>query len=137
MMRDQMASLDAEGFATQTRASLSGLMVSPDDVSWVAETATRSDPPTVGKAMYEMLVRDIRDDVAAIESPVLLFGPGVGTPQQRAQVEEIYRGQLAPIPDHEVVFAEGARHFVMLDAREQFAVRLDAFLAAHPPGGHA
>ena len=95
------------------------------------------DPPTVGKAMYEMLVRDIRNDVAAIESPVLLFGPGVGTPQQRARVEEIYLGQVATIPDHEVVFAEGARHFVMLDARDLFARHLDAFLAAHRPGGDA
>ncbi|MEM7151184.1 MAG: alpha/beta hydrolase [Myxococcota bacterium] len=129
-MRDQMASLDADAFAAQTRASLTGLMVSPDDVATVAQTAVRSDPPTVGKAMYEMLTRDLRQDVAAIESDVLLFGPGVGTPEQRTMVESVYREQMAAVPTHEVVFAEGSRHFVMLDARAFFAETLDAFLDA-------
>jgi len=132
-MRDQMASLDAEAFAAQTERSLAGLIVSSEDVARVAETATLSDPASVGRAMYELLVRDLRDRVAAIQSPVLLFGPGVGAPEFRAYTERVYRAQVASIPDHELVFAEGSRHFVMLDARPLFAARLDAFLATHLP----
>ncbi len=130
-MRAQMASLSPTDFAAGTEQSLSAQIRDPEDVAWVAEVSGRSSPAAVGLAMEEMLVRDIRPMMEDVRSPVLLLGPGVGSDEHKARTQAIYREQVAPVPEHRVVFLDGARHFVMLDAPEAFARELDSFLDEH------
>jgi N-formylmaleamate deformylase len=126
-----MASLTPEQFAMQTRMSLTTMVTAPEDLERLALQGGESDPATVAQAMFELMTTDLRDDVASIESPVLLMAAGATapTPEGRARLLRSYEAQVAPIPNHRVVIADHARHFIMLDAPDFFQVTLTGFLA--------
>lgn len=130
-MRASVESQNAQAFADQIERNLRMQITDPEDVARVAQFSGRSDPGSVGRAMEEMLVRDIRPLMSNIEVPVLLMGPGVGPEAFRANTEAVYREQVEAIPHHQVVFLEGARHFVMLDAEQVYLNELEAFLLEH------
>lgn len=126
-----MASLTPEQFAMQTRMSLATMVTAPEDLERLARQGGESDPTTVAQAMFELMTTDLRDDVANIESPVLLIAAGAAapTPEGRARLLRSYEAQVASIPDHRVVLADHARHFIMLDAPDFFRATLTDFLA--------
>ena len=130
-MRGSVESQGPEAFAEQIERNLRMQITNPEDVARVARISGRSDPASVGRAMEELLVRDLRPLMSDIEVPVLLMGPGVGPDALRARTEAVYREQVQDIDRHEVVFLDGARHFVMLDAEPSYLKKLDAFLREH------
>lgn len=134
-----MASLTQEQFAMQTRMSITAMVTAPDDVEWLTTQGASSDPPTVGQAMFELMTTDLRGDVGRIESPVLLMAAGsaAATPDARARLQANYEAQIAAIPDHRVVVAGEARHFIMLDDPDFFQTTLTGFLADVTDGGRA
>lgn len=133
--RAQMSALSPEDFAAGTAQALAAQIVDPEDVAWVAPVSGRSDPAAVGQAMEELLLRDLRPQMADVRSPVLLLANGAGDETQRQRTEALYRDQVRDIADHQVVQVRGARHFVMLDKPTIFFAAVEEFLAAHPPGG--
>jgi len=126
-----MASLTPEQFAMQTRMSLATMVTASEDLERLARQGGASDPTTVAQAMFELMTTDLRDDVASIESPVLLIAAGATaqTPEARARLRRSYEAQVAPIQDHRVVLADHARHFIMLDDPDYFQATLTGFLA--------
>jgi pimeloyl-ACP methyl ester carboxylesterase len=50
--------------------------------------------------------------------------------ETRARLHAAYEQQVAAVPNHRVVLAEDARHFVMWDAPDFLWRTMDAFLAA-------
>ena len=125
-----MASLTAEQFALQTRMSIAALVTGQADAEWLVRQGAMSDPLTVGQAMFEVMTTDLRDDVAKIESAVLLLAAGgdAATPEASARLLRSYEAQVAAISDHRVVVADGARHFIMLDVPDFFHETLTGFL---------
>ena len=125
-----MASLTPEQFAMQTRMSLTTMVTAPEDLERLARQGGESDPATVAQAIFELMTTDLRDDVTSIESPVLLIAAGATapTPEGRARLQRSYEAQVAPIPNHRVVIADHARHFIMLDAPDFFHATLTGFL---------
>ena len=107
------------------------MIIDPRRVDEVAESAGRSDPAAVGEAVYELMVTDIRPTLAAIRTPVLMIAAAEYAKDEatRAQVRERYERQIEAVPDHRVVLATAARHFVMLDDPEFLFAQLDRFLA--------
>ena len=85
------------------------------------------------------MTTDLRDDVGRITSPVLLLAAGAAaaTPDARARLQQSYETQVASIPDHRVVVADEARHFIMLDSPDFFHTTLTGFLAAAAGDGSA
>jgi len=81
--------------------------------------------------MYELMTTDLRDDVARIKAPVLLIGNGAfaTSPEMKTNVQASYEAQVAKVPDHKVLIAEKARHFIMLDDPAFLFSSLDDFLA--------
>ena len=129
-LRSMMASLTPEQFATQNRIMLLTRISATEDVSRVAEASAKSDPGAVAQATYELMTTDLRDDVARIESPVLLIGAfgAMSSPEMRAVMEQSYQLQVSEIPDRQFVAAENARHFVMLDDPEFLWRTIEPFL---------
>ena len=123
-VRAFLAGLDRPGFARQTTTALLGMITRPDDAARVAEDADRSDPRTVGQAIYELMTTDLRPLLGAIASPVWLIQAG-DAPGMRAA----YEAQVAGAPAHRVVRAAGAKHFVMLDDPGLVDATLDELLA--------
>lgn len=130
------ASLTREQFLTQNEIALTSMISDPDDRERARRWASQSDPAAVGVAVAEMLTTDLRERVGAIKAPVLLVGALGAMPEgMRPAAQAAYRAQVARAPDASVIFAERARHFIMLDDPEFFATTLDAFLVRTAAAG--
>ena len=123
----------------QNRTYLTSRITAREDLQTVAAMSDRSDPRTVGQAMYEMLTTDVRDELVRIRVPVLLIGTNgsSSTDDERRTKETRYRQQVASIPDHTVVFHTQSRHFIQYDAPEFLWQQLNAFLSKHESAGAA
>ena len=130
------ASLTREQFLTQNEIALATMISGAEDRERAGRWAAQADPRAVGVAVAEMLTTDLRPRIAAIRAPVLLVAALGAMPEaMRASAQAAYRAQVARAPDASVVFAERAKHFVMLDDPDFFHTTLDAFLARTVPAG--
>jgi pimeloyl-ACP methyl ester carboxylesterase len=129
-MRKLYATFTREQLAAQSRLSLAGMIKDPRQVETAAGWSAESDPATAGQAMFEMMTTDLREAVAAIRTPVLLVGAADFAPDDatRRQVLSAYEAQVAKVPSHEVVLAERARHFIMLDDPAFLGSTMERFL---------
>lgn len=126
----------SEQFAAQTRMALRGMITDKDALDRVSAAAVKSDPQTVALAMKELMATDLRPHLKDIRTRVLLIAAAGGMPEEYAKgVRERYEAQVASVPEHEVLVATKARHFVMLDDRELFQDAVDSFLAGRKSGG--
>ena len=121
-MRTMYASFSKEQLAGQSRMAFAQMITDPKEVEEATAWSASSDPATAGQAVYEMMTTDLRDAVASIRTPVLLVG-AAGSPSA------LYEAQVAKIPDHRVVMAEHAKHFVMLDEPGFLFSTMDKFLS--------
>ena len=129
--RSSLSAQTADQFAESNRKSLVTMITDPKDVDAVNATGKKSDPKAVGEAFYELMTTDLRPQVKAIRTPVLLIGATASTPDdQRTMIETIYRQQVSTIPNHKVVFAPKARHFIQLDEPQFFYAQVESFLKA-------
>ena len=123
------ATMSREQFAVQTRMALAGMITSPADVERAVAWTAATDPAAAGIAVAEMMTTDLRDEVRRITVPVRLIGALGAVPETiRPTVRQAYRAQLDGVPDASVVFADRARHFVMLDDPASFFAALDGIL---------
>ena len=70
------------------------------------------------------MTTDLRDKVAEIAAPVLVVLADGG-------LQDRIKGQVAPIPHHEIVVLKNTHHFLMYDDPEGFYRAVDKFLAKH------
>ncbi len=128
------ATLTSEQLGIQSRLMLEGMITDPANVERAMTWAGLSTPQAVGIAIAEILTTDLRNQVSAIEGPALLIGALGAIPDGRRPVfRAAYEAQLAALPHATVVFAERARHFVMLDDPSFLYETLDRFLTSPPP----
>jgi len=128
----RMAEAKKEDYIRQQEATLA---------LWIDDKAKRdlalkwgadSNQATVGKAMAEMMSRDLRDDVAKIKAPVLLVAApvafGVVT---KEEARKRYLAQVEKISDKKVAVAAKSKHFVMIDEPEWLWQQVEEFAAAN------
>jgi N-formylmaleamate deformylase len=128
-LRAGFRGLSHEQFLAGVKAGVGRQATGPEHQAQVVAWCAPSDPGAVGNAMAELLTMDLRAEGKAIRSPVLLMAAVGGVPQEmQAAVRAEYEAQVASIPEHQVVFLEHARHFVMLDDPQAFFAALDDFL---------
>jgi pimeloyl-ACP methyl ester carboxylesterase len=133
-MRELLAGQTPEQFASGNKMFLATMITDPKNLELIAPTCAKSDPKAVGLAMYELMTTDLRGEVARIKAPVLLIGSGafIAAPDLKKTVEARYEAQVARIPNHKVLLAEKAKHFIMLDDPKFLFSAIDDFLAASP-----
>ncbi|MEN3941254.1 alpha/beta hydrolase [Prosthecobacter sp. SYSU 5D2] len=131
-MRSMRKSQTPAQAAFGLRLFLRPMVTDEKDFEEIAESSVKSDPKAVGQALYELMTTDLRPLVGKIRSRVLLLGATAmaTTPEQRKQMEEHYRVQVASIPEHEVTFASKARHFIQMDEPEFLFAEMERFLVA-------
>lgn len=124
----------------ETGAATRFMVTSEADHETVKGWSMTSDANTVGNAMADLYVTDLRSAIASIRTPVLVLGTWAGLSDQgksfgasisRAAVVDQFEQQFANLPQLHFALAEHARHFVMFDDPMWFFAQLDAFLA-HP-----
>jgi pimeloyl-ACP methyl ester carboxylesterase len=119
-----------EQYLAQSGLALSSMITAPADQERARAWAASADPAAAGIAVAEMMTTDLREAAARITAPVLLIGAlGAAPEPMRDTFRAAYRSQVAAVPRASVVFAERARHFIMLDDPAFFFSTLESFLA--------
>lgn len=134
-IRKLYGSFTREQLAAQARRAFASMIKDPGQVETATGWSATSDPATVGTAVYEVMTTDLRQQIAAIKSPVLLLAAADFAPDaaSRKQLASSYEAQVAKVPQARVVLAERARHFIMLDDPAFLLSTLDAFLKQARP----
>jgi pimeloyl-ACP methyl ester carboxylesterase len=91
-----------------------------------------SDRSAVADAMAELFVADLRDDLANIKVPTLVFGSWIAYNQftDHARTEANLRSQYAKLAGVEIQVTDTAHHFIMYDDPNWMFGHLDGFLNA-------
>ncbi len=130
-IRTMYAALSPAQLGVQARTSLPTLMRDTTHVARGVRWAEGSDPATVGQAMTEMMTTDLRGRLGAVRIPVvqMMAAGAFPTPEFRTTMQQRYAAQLVTVPQAELVVAERAYHFIMLDDPAFFHATLERFLA--------
>lgn len=134
MMRKQLKSLAPMQFQFQNAMTLTRMVTKPDDLERIRKWMGASDQNTIADVMYEAFTTDLREPVAKIKTPVLLIAAGADdtTPEARKKLEESYRQQISRIAGAQVVVAEKAKHFIMIDDPSFLFTQMETFLRQAP-----
>lgn len=128
-MRAMAATLTSDQLAMQTAMALRRQSRDSANAHLGERWGRASDPATMGRAVAEIMTTDLRRQVAAIRTPVLLIASGFGmTDSQREMTLASYSAQVSRVPNHRVMMAMNARHFVMLDDPAFLFAAIDEFL---------
>lgn len=131
-MRNMMSKTQTED---QTEASqkmiLSSMMNSPERINQVSAIGKKSDNKTQAEVMYEMFTTDLRQDIAAIDCPVLLLGAWIAYKDYgvtRESITAAYTAQVANVKNAKVEITDTAKHFIFYDDPAWFYEKVDAFI---------
>jgi len=139
--RAQLAGLTPAQFAEYQRNYMKMASLDEAVASSIAERSSLSDAGAAAEFAAQLLLLDLRPQLPAIKVPVVEVSPFYAPDLAPMNVDEAgktgyYRALLAGITQLDVVSISPARHFVMLDQPEKFAVALDraleSMVESHP-----
>jgi pimeloyl-ACP methyl ester carboxylesterase len=91
-----------------------------------ARASTRS---TVANAFHELIVTDLRPELANIRAPLtVLYVIPPNAPVPPEQYDQFMRASYASVPSARLVKIENSYHFIMVDAFEPFMMEVERFL---------
>jgi len=128
MMRDQISALDDASFAAQQAGGVGRLVKTEARRAEVAAWSQASDRATFAQAMYEVMITDLRPELAQVRTPLTVlyaYDPAMGP---EAMIDGLYRGSYASAPSVNFVRVDGAYHFVMFDQPDAFQAAVADFL---------
>jgi N-formylmaleamate deformylase len=126
---EALAHAPIEAYRASSRAAAVSMVSAVADVERVVRWGSASDRAAVVGAIAELMTTDLRAQEDRISAPVLLVAAGKGILATKEELATAYEAQVAKVPDHRVVVAERARHFVMLDDAAFLYRAFDAFMA--------
>jgi pimeloyl-ACP methyl ester carboxylesterase len=130
MFRDRMAGLHGKPVPD---ALLQGIAATnalkPESQARVIGWTRSADMRVAGQAMYEAMTTDLRGDMSAIATPIMVVYPWSEARMPKARADVFYRAQYARAPHVTYTAVDDSGHFVMLDQPGPFAAALNAFLA--------
>lgn len=132
MMKSQVQNSNPEAARAQQEMMIATMIGDPEKRAEVMEMGMRSNPAVIARAMGEMYTTDIRNQVKAIDSPVLVLGSWYGYRQWGTTLESArngFKAQFDPIASSRVEMAATALHFIFYDDPQWFFEVVDGFLS--------
>jgi len=129
VMRDMAMTSTPEQWAAGQARTMTRLVKSPTALKAATEASIASDPSVTGRALYDDLTTDLREEIAAIRTPTVMLYPwdeATGAPQ--SAYDALYTGAYAPMTSATVKRIDGSLHFIMLDQPAAFAAEVETFL---------
>jgi N-formylmaleamate deformylase len=127
-MRRMTVTSTPEAFARQNRDALAAMVTAPADLELLARIGARSDPATVGQAMYELLTTDLRLSLGRVKAPVTVLAAGV--PDGAEATRKIFASSYAGLKGVKLVVVDRARHFIQMDAPAAFRAELERMIGS-------
>jgi pimeloyl-ACP methyl ester carboxylesterase len=135
-MRAQITGGPPEQFGAGVRAFMGSMITDQSKHEPLIAAMTKSDPKTTGDAMYFLFQTDLRKDVGKITVPLVAIVADGNGQSKREELEATWHAQIDPVPHHDLVVIEHAKHFVMLDQPDAFYAALDRYLAGLEKPSH-
>jgi len=110
--------------------TIAGMIATEAERPAAVNDSVTSDPKTVANAFHELVVTDLRPELAKIKGPLtVLYVQPTGAPLTEAQIDAYYRMSYATAPGAVVKRIPNARHFIMFDQKAAFENEVRAFMA--------
>lgn len=128
-MRNNLISMDDSSFRAQQEQGVARLVRTEAARPEVIEWTLASDRSVFARAMYEVMITDMRERIGAIGAPLMVlyaYDPAMGSQQM---IDGVYARSYAQAPDATLGRVDGSFHFIMLDQPDVLHAALAAFLA--------
>lgn len=128
-MRDWLLGQSPEQIIEFQKASINRLAKTKAVKPALVTAGINSDRKTVADAVYELMITDLRPELARIKAPIEIvyaYDALFGIPA--ASVDAMYRQAYASAPDIHFTRIDDSFHFVMLDQPERFSTAVELFL---------
>ncbi len=128
-MRRGMSAGTGEARRQQIERTIAGMVRTESLRAGVVEQSLASDPAVSAQGFYDLIVTDLRPDLARINVPLtVLWVHPPGAPISEAQMAQYYQASYAGVPGAVVRRIPDSYHFIMFDQPEAFARELREFL---------
>ncbi|HMC92784.1 MAG TPA: alpha/beta hydrolase [Allosphingosinicella sp.] len=130
-VRKGISASTGEARRKQTEQTIAGMVRTESLRPLAVQHSLASDTTVSGQAMSELIVADLRPDLARIKVPmVVLWALPPASPFTEAQLATFYKASYANVPQAVLTHVPDSAHFIMWDNPAFFRAELKAFLAA-------
>ena len=130
-IRDGIAKATGDARKAQTEQTIAGMIRTESMRPSAVAQGLASDPVVSGQGMYDLIMTDLRPDLAKVKVPLtVLWVVPNGAPLTEDQLATYYRMSYANAPQAVLTHIPDSYHFIMYDQPERFRSELRAFLTA-------
>jgi pimeloyl-ACP methyl ester carboxylesterase len=129
-IRTSMRAAPQGQVSQQTLATINTMVRTESARAEIIEHARVSDVGVTANAFHELIVTDLRPELARITAPVtVLYVIPPQMPLTAEQYEGYMRASYANLPQARLIKISDSYHFIMIDQFERFMSEVNAFLA--------
>ncbi len=129
-IRAGMAAATAEARRAQIEQTIATMVRTESLRPGAVAQSLASDPAVSGQGFYDVIVTDVRPDLANIRVPLtVLWVVPPNAPVTEAQMTQYYAASYASVPGAVIRRVPDSYHFIMYDQPEVFQRELREFLA--------
>ena len=129
MIHQGMANSPRDQYQAQADAQIVGMINTESLRAGPLEDSRNSDQKVSAAAFRELIVTDLRPELARITAPTTVLYVKFNDPRMTEEmVDGIYRGSFATLPGATLKRIDDSAHFIMLDQPAIFAAEVNAFL---------
>lgn len=124
-----MISAPEDQYQQQAAASVVGMINTESLRARPLQDTARSDRAVSSAAFRELVVTDLRPELAAITAPTTVLYVKFNDPRMTPEITDgVYRASFANLPGATLTRIDDSAHFIMLDQPSRFAAEVNAFL---------
>jgi pimeloyl-ACP methyl ester carboxylesterase len=129
-IRQGIASSSGDARRRQIEQTIAGMVRTEAARPVVVAQSLASDPAVSAQGMYDIVVSDLRPDLANIHVPLtVLYVLPAGAPLTPEQIDQFYRLSYAGAPQAVLKRIPDSYHFIMFDQPDAFRRELREFLS--------
>ncbi|WP_292158841.1 alpha/beta hydrolase [Brevundimonas sp.] len=124
-----MATSTPEQWRASATASIVGMIQTESLRAGPIEHSVTSDPGVAGRAMRELIVTDLRPELAAVTAPTQVIYVAFNNPGMTPEItDSIYAASFANLQGVVLKRIDDSAHFIMLDQPDALADAVNGFL---------
>lgn len=129
-IRDGIRSVPLDERRARAEMTINGMIRTESRREGPIQDTLNSDYDVVGRSYHELIVTDLRPELAHITAPTtVLYVTPTGAPLTDAQMDAVYAASYANLAGVRLVRIPEAAHFIMFDNPTRFLAEVDAFLS--------
>jgi pimeloyl-ACP methyl ester carboxylesterase len=124
-----MANSPREQWLAESSASITSMINTESQRAGPLEAGATTDQKVAASAMRELVVTDLRPELANVTAPTTVLYVRFNDPRMTPEITDgIYRASFATLPGATLKRIDDSAHFIMLDQPAIFAAEVNAFL---------